>query len=161
MSETVPHHTISVETFVASLLFTNWPEMIPSSDPHSTLHAAVAVTAVFLIVCPRMATADDGAGMTEGLPSWLAYVLITILVMMSGLFSGLTLGLLGLDVNGLQVRTIYDKHHDRLARTPTPACPQVCTKLVHASVPKCAPGAARERRLRVACEHKIRQQIHE
>lgn len=108
----------------------------------STLLPVVAA----LLVCPGVTADDGGAGMTKDLPAWLAYTLITILVMMSGeyvglllrcvccltvrrgmarlrssfacllaylltshvahhtgLFSGLTLGLLGLDVNGLQV----------------------------------------------------------
>ena len=33
----------------------------------------------------------------------LQWIIIVVLVLLSGLFSGLTLGLLGLDVNGLEV----------------------------------------------------------
>lgn len=34
---------------------------------------------------------------------WLQYIIMVILITMSGLFSGLTLGLLGLDMNGLEI----------------------------------------------------------
>ena len=38
---------------------------------------------------------DSGGG--NGLPGWISYGLIIILLMLSALFSGLTLGLMGLD----------------------------------------------------------------
>ena len=34
---------------------------------------------------------------------WLSYIMILVLIVMSGLFSGLTLGLLSLDMNGLEI----------------------------------------------------------
>lgn len=40
---------------------------------------------------------------TIALPLWLTYIFIIILVMFSGLFSGLTLGLMGLDKTGLEI----------------------------------------------------------
>ena len=40
---------------------------------------------------------------TEGLPAGAVYALVALLVILSGMFSGLTLGLLGLDKMGLQI----------------------------------------------------------
>ena len=39
------------------------------------------------------------------IPGWERYGLIVLLILMSGLFSGLTLGLLSLDKNGLEIVT--------------------------------------------------------
>lgn len=39
----------------------------------------------------------------SGLPQWLSIILIVILISMSALFSGLTLGLMGLDRTGLEI----------------------------------------------------------
>ena len=46
-------------------------------------------------------------------PAWVTYVFILTLCCLSGLFSGLTLGLLGLDPIGLEV--IASGDNDRLA----------------------------------------------
>lgn len=45
---------------------------------------------------------DDGGSFSVG-PTWVSFVIVGVLICMSGLFSGLTLGLLGLDLNGLEI----------------------------------------------------------
>ena len=44
---------------------------------------------------------DDDAIMHDYV--WLSYILMAVLILLSGLFSGLTLGLLSLDMNGLEI----------------------------------------------------------
>ena len=47
----------------------------------------------------------NDTGDSLDIPGWERYGLIVLLVFMSGLFSGLTLGLLSLDKNGLEIVT--------------------------------------------------------
>lgn len=73
---------------------------------------AVVVVAVALIAAGPMSVlaqeinsqpADDPAGGSSVGESILSYLIIVVLVAASGLFSGLTLGLLGLDKIGLEI----------------------------------------------------------
>jgi len=54
-------------------------------------------------------------------PGWLSFIFVGILILMSGLFSGLTLGLLGLDLNGLEIVEGGDDERSReMARVIMP-----------------------------------------
>jgi metal transporter CNNM len=63
---------------------------------------------------------DDGDD-SFALPMWASYMVIAVLIMLSGLFSGLTLGLLSLDMNGLKIIIeSNDAKEAALARTIEP-----------------------------------------
>lgn len=74
-----------------------------------------SVTLLFALCCagPHLALAQEATSSDtspiqddEDSPGWvtlLQYLLIVVLVVASGLFSGLTLGLLGLDKIGLEI----------------------------------------------------------
>lgn len=53
---------------------------------------------------------DDSSSGTSVLASIFSYIVIVVLVAASGLFSGLTLGLLGLDKIGLEIIAHGDEH---------------------------------------------------
>lgn len=46
---------------------------------------------------------EENNSVTSSLPTWVTWILVVFLVCMSALFSGLTLGLMGLDVTGLEI----------------------------------------------------------
>jgi metal transporter CNNM len=46
---------------------------------------------------------DENNSVTSSLPTWVTWILVVFLVCMSALFSGLTLGLMGLDPTGLEI----------------------------------------------------------
>lgn len=71
----------------------------------------------------RLLAGDDGDDGDDSfaLPTWLSYMVIAVLIMLSGLFSGLTLGLLSLDMNGLKIIIDSDDEKEaKLARTIEP-----------------------------------------
>ena len=77
------------------------------------LPCLMAFTSSVMLVAGDDVACDCGAQNTaqEGLDDdtimhdyvWLSYIMILVLIVMSGLFSGLTLGLLSLDMNGLEI----------------------------------------------------------
>ena len=46
---------------------------------------------------------EENNSVTSSLPTWVTWILVVFLVCMSALFSGLTLGLMGLDPTGLEI----------------------------------------------------------
>lgn len=48
-------------------------------------------------------TAEDTGGWVNSIPKPLQYTLITVLILFSAFFSGLTLSMMGLDVTGLEI----------------------------------------------------------
>lgn len=70
--------------------------------------------------CDCAATTEQ-AETTPPLPNFIAFPVIGILVCLSGLFSGLTLGLMGLDINGLKI--VQQGDNKELARCATKIAP--------------------------------------
>eukprot|EP00438_Fugacium_kawagutii_P009977 Skav234396 [mRNA] locus=scaffold873:161498:169199:- [translate_table: standard] len=66
----------------------------------ASLQAASAQTTNNTTACSCTDDEDDDS---TPLPLWASLPIIAFLVLLSGLFSGLTLGLMGLDVIGLQI----------------------------------------------------------
>jgi len=57
---------------------------------------------------------DDGGSWISAIPAAVQYIIIILLVVMSGIFSGLTLGLMSLDKHGLEI--VMEGDNPRLAR---------------------------------------------
>lgn len=72
--------------------------VMPTPTPTNNATTAVVYDTEFCNAqCPEPTT------WVSALPSWFQIILIIILIMMSALFSGLTLGLMGLDKTGLEI----------------------------------------------------------
>jgi hypothetical protein len=68
------------------------------------LQTAATPTTTISDVCTKECCADIcNASPLDGFPVWLSVILVVFLLALSAMFSGLTLGVLGLDLTGLEI----------------------------------------------------------